>query len=55
MISLTNKTHNYFFIIILKNNITFQKHKKYIYIYEMQSASKRIIQFQSALGQAIHL
>lgn len=52
MISLTNKTHNYFFIIILKNNITFQKHKKYIY--EMQSASKRIIQFQSALGQAIH-
>lgn len=53
MISLTNKTHNYFLIIILKNNITFQKHKK-IYIYEMQSASKRIIQFQSALGQAIH-
>lgn len=52
MISLTNKTHNYFLIIILKN-ITFQKHKK-IYIYEMQSASKRIIQFQSALGQAIH-
>lgn len=32
MISLTNKTHNYFLIIILKNNITFQKHKKDIFM-----------------------
>lgn len=31
MISLTNKTHNYFLIIILKN-ITFQKHKKYTFM-----------------------